>query len=386
MKNFLASPIPNLPQQIRVVKFDVPNKLPAIKTRSLSPNPVISNKKRSLSPNTPNEKKSQVLFDNIVKKSIKKQHIIIINELLKKSESFASLLSNLEGIKAGIKICFSKINEKKDFVEFFEIFLHKIKNLKSPKFLAMSSLICGKILYRFNNYQESLKFLKIARSALYSLLEVSYKYRIYKYISLCFVKMKCYDQARKYALKLLKLSLIFQNIKYESYAYDLLGKIYFYISELEMAHIYHEKMLNCSKVSEMRNIGALLKNKYFEKQSLRKKEPPMTSSEEEDFDLLDNFNHKKSFGLKHNQKAIFSHLSNERGDPKENLNEFTGDMKKSLKKIVLKILEQSDAKKRTKKLKEFYARSVKYAKEKLIILLNIINQTPNFKIYCFLMI
>lgn len=345
------------------------------KARSSSPN---YNSRRTISPKSPLSPlkiTANSNFPEVFKNIIKKSHINLINEIAKMAPN--ELI--LDEIKSLLKAVLHKVNEKKSISETLDELIHNVRLTSSQQFLAYVSLECAKILYRFNDFSESMKFLKITRSSLYyAKFETLNKYRTYKYLSLCLINMRQYEKARKYALKLLKLSLIFQNLKYESYAYDLLGKIYFYLSNISKAQKYHEKMLNCRKTPEIQNIGFLLKNKYLEKINQKKKEPPLTSDEEEDLELLDDFhnNPKKSIA-----KHFFSHLSNERGVPKENLQDLKENhgenMNKGLKKAVVRILEQCDKKKRQKKLKEFQAGGIKYARLKIHKLLVIINQTYN---------
>lgn len=373
-----ASPRENRNFVIRIIKANNQLTSPSTKskattkTKSFSPN---CNSRRTFSPKSPISPlkiTTNTKFADNFKNIIKKNHTNLIKEITK----FAPNELILDEIKALLKMALHKINEKKSISDTLDELIHNVKLTKSQQFLAYVSLECGKILYRFNDFVESMKYLKITRSSLYyARFETLNKYRMYKYLSLCLISMKQYEKARKYALKLLKLALIFQNIKYESYSYDLLGKIYFYLSNISKAQNYHEKMLNCRKTPEIQNIGFLLKNKYLEKINQKKKEPPLTSDEEEDLELLDDFQNNPEKSVK---KNFFSHLSNERGVPKENLQDLRDqgeNINKGLKKALVRILEQCDKKKRQKKLKEFHAGGIKYARLKIHKLLMIINQT-----------
>ena len=141
-------------------------------------------------------------------------------------------------------------------------------------------------------------------------------------------------------------------------------------------------MLKCHSTIELTNIGRLLKAKYLEKGPGTNKDPPMSSCEEEDLDLLDNYQQKK---LERGrmiekgwlQKGLFSHLSNERGDPKENLLELKEEVleERNVGKNIRGIqnLEYAGWSKRKKKLKESFVIAVKYAKSKLSFLLGVLN-------------
>jgi len=333
--------------------------------KSISP-PRIS----SLSPAT----SKRITFAETLKNFIKKKHLLIISEITRSGSTPLSL----EKTKALVKSLIIKISEKKRISESFETLIENLKALKTPRFSAYVCLILAKILYKFNDFLESIRFLHIERSIICGFIEISYKSRMYKYMSLCLISLKSYEKARKYALKLLKLALIFQNQNLESYANDLLGKIYFYLNDLKKATEYHEKMLTCHKTQEIRNIGRLLKAKYLEKKNYKNKEASLTSSEEENLDLLDNFQNNRGRQLNTGfTKSFYSHLSNDRGDPKENLQDYAGgndlEKLKGLKKSVMKILDLVENKKKSTNLKEFYARNANYAKEKLVGLLMIIS-------------
>jgi len=367
--------------QVRIIRFPNNNnnaqispllKKPLI-VKSLSPKPRSSSK----SPISISPKAFLYTEDHYKGSIIKKKHKFLINELTK---AFPSQ-NALEIIRNYLKTSIFKIFERQRVSETFAALFQAIKDCKSLHFLAYACLVLGKILYRFNDFLESLRFLRMSRLTISSISDVSYKYRMYKYMSLCLIGLKSYEKAHKYAVKLLKLALIFQSQDLESYAYDLLGKIYFYISDFKTAAEYHEKMLHCQKTQELLNIGHLLKAKFIEKNRNFKKDPSLTSCEEEDLDLLDNFHHKKDRGRQNErgvlQKGLFSHMSNERGDPKANLQEIKKEEEIEKRKIgklsTLQVLEIGEIAKKKKKLKEFFIKTTKYAKGKLGLLLMIVN-------------
>ena len=254
--------------------------------------------------------------------------------------------------------------ERKRFSEIFESALAATKDLKSQHFHVFLCLCFGKILYRFNDFPESLRFLRIAQLAITGSMDPGPKAQTYKYMSLCQMALRSYDKAHKYAVKLLKIALIFQLEDVQAFSYDLLGKVYFYLGDIQSAEAYHEKMLNCRKTQEIRNIGVLLKAKFLEKLQNPQRDPPLSSCEEEDLDLLDNLAARKQergrqLGRDGFQKGFYSHLSKERGDPKESLqaaNKAGSQENQGLwrRKSPLREVEQLEAAKKRKKMKEFF--------------------------------
>ena len=362
MKKLTSPASPKL-FQVRIVKFIAPAQSP-------SPRPVV----RSLSPpkNSPPPKHSSSHPPQNSKSRI------LTTELTNNPPSAASL----DQTKNLIRTAIARIMERQRVGETFDALAGSIKDWKTPKFQTLMLLVLGKILCKLNDYLGGLKFLRLSRIPLHFLTEPDLRFRMYKQISLCLIRLKDYEKAHKYAVKLLKLALVFQNQNREAYAYDLLGKVYFYLSDFKTAAEYHEKMLKCHRTTELLNIGRLLKAKYMEKGPGTNKDPPMSSCEEEDLDLLDNYQQKNMERGRMIErgwlpKGFFSHLSNERGDPKENLLELRGDLseERSMRKKNRGVenLEFAQQSKRRKKLKESLVIAVKYAKLKLSFLLGVLN-------------
>ena len=271
----LSPPRTNKTFQIRIIKGNSPSLRddhfkPKLQAKSLSPRP----KSPHLLPKI-NQNCSH--FEELLRSSLKKKHFIIISEL---SKSIPPPIS-LNIIINQIKLIIIKILEKSRISETIETLLMNIKTLKAPRLMVYGTLILAKILYKFNDFVECQRFLQMIRFTIASLPEFTYKAKRYKYMSLSLMAQKEFFKARKYSLKLLKIALIFNKENIEGYAYDMLGKIYFYMKDLKKATEYHEKMLNCKKTPEIINICTLLRSKFQEKHCMIDQNTELFDKDEE---------------------------------------------------------------------------------------------------------
>ena len=193
--------------QVRIVKF------PAL-ARSPSPRPTV----RSLSP--PRQSPSHS-HENLKSK-------ILINEL----KTCPPTPLSMDQAKNIIKIAIAKIMERQRITESFEGLVGIVKDWKAHRFQTLTFLAMGKILRKLNDCAGGLRFLRLSRVPLHFLSEPDLRFRMYKQMTLCLIMLKDYEKAHKYAVKLLKLALVFQNQDREAYAYDLLGKVYFFKFEV----------------------------------------------------------------------------------------------------------------------------------------------------------
>lgn len=65
-----------------------------------------------------------------------------------------------------------------------------------------------------------------------------------------FLSSNYFAKALVYSKKLLKYSLYFNEGNYELNAYELIGKIYYYIKQSDYAKAFHEKFLDGKRLLE----------------------------------------------------------------------------------------------------------------------------------------
>lgn len=191
MKKLTSPASPKL-FQVRIVKFGATAQSP-------SPRPVV----RSLSPpkNSPPPKHTS----NHPPPNSKSR--LLTTELTNNPPSPASLDQSKNLIRTAI----ARIIERQRVGEIFDALAVTVKDWKTPKFQTLMLLALGKILCKLNDYIGGLRFLRLSRIPLHFLIEPDFRFRMYKQISLCLIRLKDYEKAHKYAVKLLKLALVFQN-------------------------------------------------------------------------------------------------------------------------------------------------------------------------------
>ncbi len=70
------------------------------------------------------------------------------------------------------------------------------------------------------------------------------KIKIYKLLGDCHIKMAVYSKALNYYLKMINLAWLLKDHDKEILAYDKLAVTYYYLGDISLSRVLHERMVN----------------------------------------------------------------------------------------------------------------------------------------------
>ena len=158
--------------------------------------------------------------------------------------------------------------------------------------------LAAKININIRDIYKSIALFKQFKNICYINNDDYNRIKVYKNLGKCYQTIKQYSISLMYFSKLLQLSWFIKSENYEFLAYDLIGKQYFYLGELDKALYYHEKMMNGKTeenqalvqlgISKISNTQGRNKNNYegaWEKTNTAKGEDEMNLSSGDDSEL-----------------------------------------------------------------------------------------------------
>lgn len=157
----------------------------------------------------------------------------------------------------------------KNYDIFFESLTHIAEKAFETKDRELYLYICkltGKLNILYGEYMRSLVIYKqcLHDCEKYDLLRI--KMSIYKRIGRLYITMQDFDKAKNNFLKMLHLALILKSKNYEILAYDYLGIIYYYKSDMKKAIYFHNRMLK----GQLEGDHSLLREVAFTKLNTKK--------------------------------------------------------------------------------------------------------------------
>ena len=201
-----------------------------------------------------------------------------------------SIKINIETMLESIDSAISTRKEKPVFEEYLERmtdFAQRTKNLE----LHIAALrTTGKIRIVYSDIYRAIQIFKLIKYLADQNRSFTHKLKAYKYLAVCYHRVKNYRMATFYNVKMLQTAWLCQSKRYELLAYDKIGVEYYYQGDVKKASFYHERMMSGKvepKDSKLRELGITrLLNRMAEgPNATRKKKPRKMEEELNDYEI-----------------------------------------------------------------------------------------------------
>ena len=185
------------------------------------------------------------------------------------------LQQNFYEILQAIQMTMQNRKNKPEIEKNLEIIVEAALKTRNNEYYVSALKAQAKILFIYNNIYQAIGVFKSIKNQADMNNSFTTKLKAYKYLGLCFMKIKNYNKAIFYNIKLLQAAWLCNSKRYELSAYDQIGIAYYYLGNLEKANYYHERMVSGAlepSDSKLRQLGVTkLLNKMAEtRHSLRK--------------------------------------------------------------------------------------------------------------------
>lgn len=185
------------------------------------------------------------------------------------------LQQNFHDILQAIQMIMQNKKNKPEVEKYLEIIVEAALKTRHNELYVSALKTQAKILFIYNNIYKAIGVFKNVKNQADMNNSFTIKLKAYKYLGLCFMKIKNYQKAIFYNIKMLQAAWLCNSKRYELSAYDQIGIAYYYLGNLEKANYYHERMVSGALEpadSKLRQLGVTkLLNKMAEtRQALKR--------------------------------------------------------------------------------------------------------------------